>query len=160
MNLFTFVRSFLHSSLPPFLPVLTLLFVSVFNIASLPQEICHRICDPWWCAAIIGSAAAISSGYWLFLVFVLSSLQRRCNGKGNDVSNSLLLRLVIGLMRLRHILSQSDCYKLLQLIFPLLALATWYFLKGEGKVGALKILEGVQISTFKKRFYAGSVVFA
>ena len=119
----SFLPSFLLASLSACLPVLNLLFVSVFNIASLPQEVCHRICDPWWCAAIIGSAAAISSGYWLFDVFVLFSLQRRCNGKGNDVSNLLLLRLVIGLMKSRDILSQSDCYDLLALIFLLLALA-------------------------------------
>lgn len=126
MNLFpfrSFLPSFLPASLSACLPDLKLLFVSVFNIASLPQEVCHRICDPWWCAAIIGSAAAIGSGYWLFDVFVLSSLQRRCNGKGNDVSNLLLLSLVIGLTKSRRILSQSDCYDLLALIFPLLALA-------------------------------------
>ena len=51
------------------------LFVLVSCISSLPQEVCHRVCHPQWCAALIGSAEAVSRGDWLFNVFVLFSLQ-------------------------------------------------------------------------------------
>ena len=92
MDLFTF---------PPFLLVclkLPVVFVSVFKITSFPHKVCHEICNPWWCAAIDGIAVAISSGYSFFPLFAFFGLRGRYNGKGNSISNSLLLHLVIGLI--------------------------------------------------------------
>ena len=102
MDLFTFPPFLPPPSLPSCFPACLkppVPFVSVFNIAFFPHEVCCGICDPWWCAAIIGSAIAISSSYCLFQMFAFFNLQRRCNGKGNNVSNLLLLHLVIGLMK-------------------------------------------------------------